>query len=323
MAGCDTVRYLAYQDGEPVGRVMGIIHHPHNRSSGANAARFFAFECIDNLEVAHALIHEVEQWARSFGISRMIGPFGFSDKDPQGALIMGFQHNAVITTPYNFPYYARHLEAEGYAKELDLVEYHIPVTPEIPEFYIRIADRILRNPSIGCLEFRTKRELKPFIQPVLGLMNETFRDIYGFNHLSPADIKSLADQYLPVLDPEFIKVVTANGDPVAFIIGMPDVGPGLRKAHGRLFPFGIFHVLQDLKHSDYLVLLAGAIRKDFQGIGLDALMGKKMLETAHRRGIRLINSHLELETNLKVRAEMERAGGKVSKMYRIFGKDLS
>lgn len=322
LAHSDTIRFNAYSEGIMVGRIMGIIHHLYNKQSGQDVARFFAYECIEDQQVAHTLLDAVENWARLKGFHKMTGPFGFSDKDPQGALISGFEHDAVITTPYNPPYYARQLEGEGYARELDLVEYHIPVPAEVPEFYQRICERILRNPAFRCVEFRKKSEMKPYIQPVLGLMNETFMGIYGFYPLSPSEIESLAREYMPVLDPEFVKVIVSDNEPVAFIIGMPDIGPGLRKARGRLYPFGIFHVLHDIRHSDYLVLLVGAIRNDHQGIGLDALLGTKMLESAIGRGMKLINSHLELETNVKVRAEMERAGGKVSKVYRVFGKEI-
>lgn len=321
-AYCDSVRFLARKDSITCGRIMGIIHHPYNKITGQDTARFFAYECTDDTEAASALLEAVETWARSKEIHRMVGPFGFSDKDPQGLLISGYEHNAVLTTPYNPPYYVSQLEEAGYRKELDLVEYHIPVPVEVPEFYRRISERALRNSKVHCLEFRRKRQLKPFIVPVLGLMNETFGEIYGYNPLTDEEMHSLAREYLPVLDPEFIKVVMSGMEPVGFIIGMPDIGPGLRKAWGRLYPLGIFHVLRDMKRSDYLVLLVGAIRRDFQGIGLDAVLGSMMMASAIKRGMKTINSHLEMESNYKVRAEMERAGGKISKVYRVFRKDL-
>jgi hypothetical protein len=173
------------------------------------------------------------------------------------------------------------------------------------------------------VEFRNKKQLKPYIIPVLQLMCETFDEVYGSVVLTEQEMKKLAKEYLPVLDPDFIKVVEIDGVPVSFILGMPDIGPGLQKAKGRLFPFGIFHILRELKRTRYLILFLGGIRKQYQGKGLDVLMGTKMLESLMRRGYKEINSHLELETNVKVRAEMERTGGKIYKTYRIFQKKLS
>ena len=211
---------------------------------------------------------------------------------------------------------------EGYEKEIDLVEYLIPVPEKIPEFYERIYERATKNSQLECISFRKKKELKPYIIPVLHLMNETFRDIFGYYPLDEDEMKKFAAEYMMILDPEFVKVVTDQGQVVSFFIAMPDLGPAFQKAAGRLFPFGIFHMLREMKKTDYLVLMLGGISPSYQGKGLDVIMGTRMLESASKRGIKLINSHLELETNTKVRAEMERMGGQVCKTYRIFRKEL-
>ena len=318
----DVVLFNAFLDGKMAGRVMGIIDRQYNEISGQKRARFFKFECIDNQEIAHALILHVEKWAQEKGMEEMIGPFGFSDKDPQGLLISGFDQRAIIISPYNFSYYVNLVENEGYTKEIDLVEYLIPVPEKIPEFYTRIYERVTRNTNLQSVEFKKKRELKPYIIPVLRLLNETFTDIFGFYPLDEDEMKKLASDYMMVLDPEFVKVVVDQGKPISFFIAIPDLGPALQKANGHLLPFGIFHLLREIKRTDYLVLMLGGISTAYQGIGLDVLMGTRMLESASKRGIKLINSHLELETNVKVRAEMEKMGGKVCKNYRIYRKEL-
>ena len=322
---CDTILILAKNDNKVVvGRAMGIIHKGYNELKGEKTGRFGWFESIDNQGVAHAMLDYLQEWAKARGMEKLIGPFGFSDKDPQGCLIDGFEHRAVLTTIYHPPYYRKLIENEGFVKDKDLVEYLIPVPGSIPEFYQQIYDRAMRNHHIRIMEFKRKKELKPYIVPVLQLMNETFSEIYGSFPLTENEMIELAKEYLPVLDPEFVKVVIAdNGEIVAFIIGMPDVADGLQKANGRLLPFGIFYILRAAKKTDKLVLLLGGIRSDFQGKGLDALMGIKMLETATRRKFRIIDSHLELETNFKVRAEMEKMGGRVAKVFRIYKKSLS
>jgi len=321
---CDTILILAKKDNNVVGRLMGIIHRGYNELKGEKTGRFGWFESIDDQEVAHAMLDYIQDWVTARGMEKLIGPFGFSDKDPQGCLIDGFEHRAVLTTIYHPPFYRKLIENEGFIKETDLVEYLIPVPESIPEFYQRINDRALNNHKVSIKEFKRKKELKPYIVPVLKLMNETFSEIFGSFPLTEQEMISLAKEYLPVLDPEFVKVVVTGRDEiVAFIIGMPDVAEGLQKAKGKLLPFGIFHILRAAKKTDQLVLLLGGIRSDFQGIGLDALMGIKMLETATRRKFRVIDSHLELETNYKVRAEMEKMGGKVAKVFRIYKKALA
>jgi hypothetical protein len=320
---CDTILLLAKKDGEIVGRVMGIIHKGYNELKGEKTARFGWFESTDDQEVAHALLEQIRVWAKERGMEKYIGPFGFTDKDPQGCLIDGYQHRAVLTGVYHPPYYSKLIENEGFTKETDLVEYLIPVPETIPDFYQRIYDRALRNHNVKIREFKKKKNLKPYILPVLKLMNETFRDIYGSFPLNEAEMFALAKEYLPVLDPEFVKiVVTPDDEIVAFIIAMPDISEGLIKAKGKLLPFGIFHILRSAKKTDRMVLLLGGIREDYQGKGLDAMMGIKMIETATRRKYSVIDSHVELETNYKVRAEMEKMGGKIAKLFRIYRKDL-
>ena len=322
LAHSDVILFTAWMEGKMTGRIMGIISHDYNVLKGEKRARFFKFECIHDPGVSHALIHAVEEWARKKGMEEIIGPFGFSDKDPQGFLISGFDRRAVIIAPYNYSYYQKLVENEGYTKEVDLVEYLIPVPEKIPEFYSRIYQRVTRNTALECVEFRKKKDMKPFIIPVLRLMNETFSDIFGYYPLDEEEMKKFASDYMMVLDPEFVKIVTDQGNVISFFIAMPDLGPALQKAKGKLLPFGIFYLQRDLKRTDYLILMLGGISAAYQGKGLDVLMGTKMLESASKRGIKLLNSHLELETNLKIRAEMEKMGGEVCKTYRIFKKTI-
>lgn len=316
---CDTILIMAKKDKQVVGRMMGIIHRGYNEMKGEKTGRFMWFESIDEQEVAHAMLEYIREWVKARGMEKLIGPFGFSDKDPQGCLIEGYEHRAVLTIIYHPEYYRKLIENEGFTKEADLVEYLIPVPDSIPDFYQRIYDRALRNHKVKIKEFKKKKELKPYIVPVLKLMNETFSEIFGSFPLNEEEMIALAKEYLPVLDPEFVKIiVTGDDELVAFIVAMPDVAEGLQKAKGKLFPFGVFHILRAMKKADQLVLLLGGIRSDYQGIGLDALMGIKMVETATRRKFKVIDSHLELETNYKVRAEMEKMGGKVAKVFRIY-----
>lgn len=318
----DVVLFTAWENGKMAGRIMGIINRFYNEMMGQKRARFFKYECVESEEISHALISKVEKWAIGKGMTEIIGPFGYSDKDPQGFLISGFGKRAVILAPYNLKYYIEFIEKEGYQKEIDLVEYLIPVPEKVPDFYTRIYARIIRNTNLQCIEFHKKSELKPYIVPVLRLMNETFSGIFGFYPLEEDEMKKFAADYMMILDPAFVKVVVDRGKPVSFFIAIPDLGPALQKSGGRLFPLGIFYILRERKRTDYLVLMLGGISEAYQGIGLDVMMGTKMLESASRRGIKLINSHLELETNLKVRSEMEKMGGEVCKRYRVYCKEL-
>jgi len=321
---CDTVILLAYRGKKAVGRIMGIIHRKYNEKHQENNARFAFFETWNDEQVARSLIGAIEVWAKDKGTDRLIGPLAFSDKDPQGFLIEGFDEPAVIASNCNFPYQSELVEKNGYSKEVDLVVYQIKVPNEIPEFYQKIYERAVnQNKGLRVLEFTSRRKVKPYIHRVLNLLNQTFTDIFGFTPFTESEMDDFANRYLFLINPRFIKVVLNDKDEVvAFIVGMSHIGEGIQKSKGYLFPFGIFKIFASARKSKQLNLLLGGINPIYRGKGLDVMMGVKMIASAHDQGKTVIDSHLELESNTKVRAEMEKMGGKVYKRFRIFGKDL-
>ncbi len=318
----DALLLLAYRDAKPVGRIMGIVNNRYNEIHQENHGRFCFIECYEDEEVFHALITKVEDWARAKGMEKMIGPLGFSDKDPQGFQIEGFEYPQFMTAPTNGSYLPPMLEKEGYEKNRDLVNYLAPMPDELPAIYVKVLSRVSKNESYKIIEFETKKELKPYIVPALELMNETFMEIYGFVPLTDKEKTDFAARYLPILDPKFIKVVENKDGLIGFAVGMPDVSPGIRKAKGKILPFGIFRILRESKTSKKLLMMLGGVKKEFRGQGIDVLMGVKILESAIEHKMECIDSHLVLEDNLKMRSEYERVGGKVVKRFRIYQKDL-
>ena len=319
----DTILLLAYRDGRPAGRIMGIINRRYNESKGEKHARFCFLECWNDEETASALLSAVENWARERGMVKLVGPLGFSDKDPQGLLVEGFDESPVIATTCNLQYLPELVESYGFGKEVDLVVYKLDIPPEVPEVYRKVSERVLGKDGLVIREFARRKELKPVIRPVLRLMNKTFQEIYGYDQMTDREMDEFAARYIPLLDPKFIKVLeNPEGEVIAFIIGMPDLSRGIQKSHGYLFPLGIFQILRAGKKTKQLNLMLGAVREDYRGRGLDAVMGTLMIESAHVAGLQFIDSHLELEDNMKVRAEMERMGGVVYKRYRIFQKPI-
>jgi hypothetical protein len=320
---CDTTLALALKDGEVVGRIMGIIHRDYNKLHNENHGRFSFFECPDDPEIAHALIVYVENWARNKGMTTMIGPFGFSDKDPEGFMIDGFDQMAIIVTNHNFPYMVDLLSAEGYSKKIDCVDYMLDISGKMPELYTKIFDRISRKREYNLIEFTSRSQLKPYIRPIFHLLNETYQDLYGFIPMTELEMDDFAKRYLSILNPNYIKAVEKDGQILSFVIGIPNFSKGLQRSKGYLFPFGVFHILSSIRKAKQIDLMLGAIRDSHRGIGLDVIMGYKMIESAKAGGIERIECHLVLETNARMRAEMERMGAKVHKKFRIFQKPLA
>jgi hypothetical protein len=318
----DTILCLAYRGKKIVGRVMGIINRRYNEIHNEQHGRFCFMECFEDQEVVHELIKKIENWAKERGMVKLVGPLAFSDKDPQGFQIEGFEYPKFIVCPTNDSYLPEMIGVEGYTKHRDLVNYLAKTPEDLPEVYKKILTRVSENKDYKIVEFKTKKELKPYVVPALELMNQTFMEIYGFVPLKDQEKQELASRYMMILDPKFIKVIEAKDGLIGFAIGIPDISEGIRKAGGKLFPFGIFRIIRELKRSKKLLMLLGGVRKDYRGKGIDVLMAVKILQSGIEHKMGLIDLHLVLETNTKMRAECERIGGKIIKRFRIYQKDL-
>lgn len=320
---CDVAYWLAWHGNVPVGRIMGIIHWGYNASKAEHTARFYQLDTVRDPVVVRALIATVEQWASEMGMERVIGPFGFSDKDPQGFQIKGFEHLPVIATPTNPDWLPPLIEAGGFIPFEDMVSYRMDIPAQLPEVYHAIGERCLRNYDLHRVPLRSKRELKPWVVPVLRLVNATYGDLLGFTPMSEAEMRALAAKYMFILDPQLVHLIAdANNEPVAFVIASPDMSEGFVRANGSLFPFGFLHILRAMKRSKQLDLLLGAVRPDLQGKGLTAALGVSLFDAARQRKFTHLDSHLIMERNTRMRAELERLGAVVWKRYRVYEKPI-
>ncbi|MHC1708154.1 MAG: hypothetical protein AB9842_11640 [Bacteroidales bacterium] len=318
----DTIILLAYFDGVLAGRIMGIINKKYNNLHQEAVARFGFFECINNPDVSHSLITSIESWAKERGMSKIIGPYGFSDKDPQGLMIEGFEYPPVIAAPCNEPYLVDLVMLEGYKKEVDCLMFQYDINKPLPETYRRIEQRCHKNTEYRVLELTTKRALKPYILPILKMVNETYEQIYGFVPLDEQEMKELARRYLPLINPRFVKIVLHHGEVVAFIIGLPSLTKGIQRSRGYLFPLGIFHILWASRATRRLDLMLGGVKPEYRGRGLEICMGVKLINSALEANFNAFEIHLILETNTRMIAEMNKAGAQPHKRFRVFYKNI-
>jgi hypothetical protein len=320
---CDTLLILAYQNGEAVGRIMGIINHRNNDYKKCLDARFSHLESIDDISVIRGLLEYVEKWAKTKNMERIIGPMGLTYTDPMGFQIDGFDYPPSVAANYNFEYLPKRVEESGYITDEDLVVYKIPVLENLPSFYERIHNRVKERSNFKLISFKNRRDIKKAIIPVLRLMNTCFEEIYGYSELTDREMINLAKAYLPILKPSYIKVAENDKELVGFMISMPHLSEGFKAANGRLFPFGFLRILSAMKNSRRLDLLIGGIRREYRSQGVDVLIAYDMMITAKKMGYSYIDSHLELAANVKVTGEMAKMGGEIYKKYRIFQKQLT
>ncbi len=321
---CEARYWLARRDGRVVGRVAAIHHPGYAERWGVDQMRFGWFDLVDDPEVADALLGAVEGWAREKGASAVHGPLGFTDLDREGLLVEGFEELGTLATSYNHPYYAAHLEALGYAKDVDWVEYEIQAPDEPHPTIARIADMVVRRYRLQPLRVEKKSELLVYAHEALQMVNEEYAHLYGVVPLTEAQVAGYVKQYFGFLDPTFTPgVLDEEGRLVGFGVTMPSLSRALQRSRGRLFPFGFVHLLRALRRNDRADLYLVAVRSDYQGKGVNALMMHMMTEVFIERGIRVVESNPELESNTDVQGQWKYYETRQHKRRRCYIKALS
>ncbi|MCK0205354.1 hypothetical protein [Ornithobacterium rhinotracheale] len=320
----ETILFLAYKNQKVIGRVMGIVPTKFNQSKKQNCARFSYLDCYEDFEVFSSLIHAVKDWARERNCDELIGPMGFSDKEPQGFVVKGFAEPSMMVTANNPAYLPQFIEKMEFEPFVRLMEYDVPLKANVVERFGRFTQLLLDKHKLTLHEFKRTREVKPFVSSVFDLINETYQNIYGFAPVSEAEKNEFATRFLPLLNPKLIKVVTnAQGKVVAFVVAMPDLSQGIKKARGRILPFGWWHIFRAFKKSKRLVLLLGAVAEPLQGKGIDAILGSSLISSALSLDFSMMDSHLIMEENVKMRREIERIpGNRLYKEFQIYHQKI-
>ena len=324
---CEAEYFLAYKDDKLVGRVAGIINHRANQAWNKQNVRFGWIDFIDDPEVSTALIHTVEEWGKSKGMSHIQGPLGFTDFDAEGMLIEGFDQLSTMATIYNYPYYPEHMAKLGFEKEADWVEYQIFIPESVPEKHQRISDIIQRKYNLRIKKYTSGKKLaREYGQEIFQLMNEAYKQLYGYSALSQRQIDQYVKMYLPILDLRMVPlIVDAEDKLVAVGISMPSLSEALQKAHGRLLPLGWFYLLKALfmkRRAKMLDLLLIAVKPEYQNKGVNALLFSDLIPVYQKLGFIFAESNPELELNGKVQAQWDYFETQQHKRRRAFIKEI-
>ena len=323
---CEAVYYMAYRDGRPVGRIAGIINRQVNERSGDRTARFGFIDFIDDREVSAALFRAVEQWAASKGMTRVIGPLGFTDLDHEGTLVEGFEELSTMATIYNYPYYPEHIERNGYAKDSDWVEFQMGVPDAIPERYSRIAEIVKKKFGLRVLKYKSRSKVKrEYGRALFHLINNAYDGLYQYSRLSEAQIDYYIDAYLSLLNLDLVTLVVDKDDELVGVgISMPSMSRALQKSKGKMWPFGWWHLLRGLKgKNDRVDLLLVAVKKEFQSKGVNALLFQDLIPYYQKYGFKLAEPNPEMETNNKVQSQWEYFETRQHRRRRSYAKDIA
>lgn len=324
---CEAKCWLAYRDGEIVGRIGAIFNRRSNEKWGTSRMRFTQVDFIDDPEVSEVLFSTVENYARTHGCDEVHGPLGFCDLDREGMLVEGYDRRNMFITYYNDPYYLEHLTRLGYRKDVDWIEYMIPIpeedSPQIARLR-KVSRYVTRHGKYRVVPVRTRKEIYPFVEKVFALVNDAYSPLYGTVDLSEEQIRRYAKKFIPLLSPDFISFVEDDeGNLVAFGISAPSLADAFKKCRGRLFPFGWMGVLKALKKNDAADLFLIAVRPDLQGKGLNAVILEQVYDNYCKHGIRWVETGPQLEKNLKILGQWEMFDKEQHKRRRCFVKNLN
>jgi GNAT superfamily N-acetyltransferase len=321
---CDTAYFLAYKEGKIVGRIAGIIQPVANETWNQKHARFGWIDFVDDPEVSNALFGAVERWAKSKGMTHIHGPLGFTDFDNEGALVEGYDRASTLATIYNHPYYIDHYERLGFEKEADWVEYLIKVPDVFPEKFIRMAEIVKQKFNLRPVKLVSKKDtVKRYGQKIFDLLNEAYKDLFGFARLTDEQIQFYIKLYFSFFRLDTVVLVENDeGDLIALGIAMPSFTKALQKAKGKLFPSGWYHMLKAIKKNDLLDLYLIAVHPDYQNKGANAILFAEMMPVAAKNGYHYAESNPELETNTKVTAHWDYFEHEIHKRRRVYIKEI-
>ena len=308
---CEASYFLALRAGKVVGRVAAIINHRANEKWQRKDVRFGWIDFEDDIEISRCLLEAVENFGREKGMQNIVGPLGFTDMDPEGMLTWGFDKLGTMPTIYNYPYYPEHMERlGGWEKDNDYVEYYLEVPDKVPEKYSKIASMIEKRYNLHVRKLTREDVTKGgYGRKLFELVNETYKDLYGFVELTDRQIDQYVKMYLPMADLNLITVIE-DGNADNKIAGMGITIPSLARAlqkcrRGRLFPFGWYHVLRAIKYhkTEGVDLLLMGFLPEYRSKGANALLFADLIPRYQAYGFKWGESQVEMETNEGVQSQ--------------------
>jgi GNAT superfamily N-acetyltransferase len=323
-AFCETKLFLAYKDGEIVGRIAALINRAYNEKWNKNAVRFTRFDFIDDYEVSEALFSAVVEYGKSKGLTSAMGPIGFTDMDHEGMLVEGFDEFNMSITFYNHPYYLEHMERLGLKKDIDWIEYKISVPSEINPMLERISKHLIETRGFKIVTYTDRKILHDDALEAFRVIDIASSKLYGTVPLTSEIIANAVNAYIPLVNLDYIAAVkNFEGDIIAFGVMVPSIARALKKSNGKLLPLGIVRMLHALRgKNDTLEMYFVATSPEYQMQGVPALLITTLLEKLIKNGVKYCETGPMLETNAAVHSLWKPFEKRQHKRRRCYIKEI-
>lgn len=301
LAFCELRMWLAFRDGEIVGRIAGIINRRCNELKNQKRIRFAWFDAVEDPEVAKKLFQTVEEWGKSEGLEEICGPSRYSNMEKQAMLVEGFDHITSLGADYNYPYYPEYMDIMGFKKEVDYIQYKVKVTP-VPEHISRMADLLSQKYHVRIRKIKDKEQLKKDGYAFLKVLNESYQDIFNFIPLTHEEMTWIIDENLSFGILDLISFLEdENGRLVGIAMSIPSLNQAFKKADGKLLPFGALHILHALRYNKNVDLLLTGVLPEYAHTGIHAIYHKQLHEAFLRHGYEYAYTSQQLENNIAAR----------------------
>jgi len=316
--------YIVKKNFKTVGRIAMIINKKYNELNDKKTARFFAFEAIDDEKVINKLFNKVESEAKKLGMTHIHGPLGFNNLDHQGLQVEGFQWPQTLVSVYNFPYYQKHIERLGYTKEIDWVENRIRLTESAIKRGEAGRKIIEKRFGITAWQPKNKKQFEEVADKIFDLYNEAYKRLPYMVPLDEEDIEFYKKSYMQVLLPQwsFFAKEKSSGDLVGFMLAMPSLGDALRKAKGKLFPFGFYHIWKALRKPKEIDIAIIGAKPEYDNKGAAVVIFDAFHKQMLKHKIDTFETGGVFETNLPVLTNWKNYDAVQHKRKRVYGKSL-
>jgi GNAT superfamily N-acetyltransferase len=315
--------FVALKNNKIVGRIATIINFLEINEQRIKKMRFGWFDFIDDYEVSKLLIKKVAEIGNKHELEFMEGPVGFSNLDKVGVLTEGFDHIGTMITWYNHPYYKNHFEKLEFKVEKEYLENKIPFKNILPKYFAKASSLIKKRYQLKEINFTKSKDIFPYINEMFDLFNSSYASLESFVPISDIQKEYFKKKYISFINPEYIQfVMDKENKMVAFAIAMPSFSKALQKAKGKLFPFGLFHLLHARKHSKEIILYLIGVHPDYQNKGVHAIIFEEYYKTFKEKGIETCYRTPELATNTAIAALWKNFNPELYKKRCTYRKDL-
>ena len=324
--------FLAEEDGRVVGRISAHIDTlalmmPPEQGFGPGVGQWGLMEA-ERQDIFQALLARAEAWLREQGMTRAMGPISMSIWEEPGLLIDGYDHPPTIMMGHAKREYRGWIEWANYRPIKQLMTYEVDVTKQFPPIVQRIIKSGEKNPRISVRNVdKTKFEEEAAI--ILSILNDAWRDNWGFVPLTPPEIKDVGVKLKPIVFNDLIRIAELDGKPVAFMITLPDLNEAIKPLNGSLLPFGwakLLWWLRKPKVRTVRVPLMGVV-KELQASRMASQLAFMMIEYIRRASVENYSAQRAeigwiLDDNQGMRSIAETIESRVNKVYQVYERVL-